>query len=78
MKKIQRRKIIHMKTIQRIIQIKAIQRRKMIHMKTIQNMKMILMKIYLPSELSSRQGGSHPLYFCSSTCLSPGSRPGVI
>ena len=77
MKTIQRRKI-HTKTIQRIIQIKAIQRRKMIHMKTIQNSKMIRMKIYLPSELSSRQGGSHPLYFCSSTCLSPGSRPGVI
>ena len=31
---------------------------------------------YLPSELSSRQGGSHPLYFCSRTCRSPGSRPG--
>ena len=29
----------------------------------------------LPSELSRRQGGSHPLYFCSSTCRSPGSSP---
>ena len=30
---------------------------------------------YLPSELSSKHGGSQPLYFCSSICLSPPSRP---
>ena len=30
----------------------------------------------LPSEVSSRQGGSQPLYFCSRTWRSPGSRPG--
>ena len=30
---------------------------------------------HLPSELSSRHGGSLPLYFCSNTCLSPVSKP---
>ena len=30
---------------------------------------------HLPSELSRRQGGSHPAYFCSSACLSPRSNP---
>ena len=29
----------------------------------------------LPSELSSKQGGSHPAYFCSRACLSPWSSP---
>lgn len=31
---------------------------------------------HLPSELSSKHGGSLPLYFCSKTCLSPVSKPG--
>ena len=35
-------------------------------------------QVYLPSELSSKQGGSEPRYFCSRTLLSPGSRPGII
>ena len=33
---------------------------------------------HLPSELSSKHGGSHPEYFCSRACLSPMSSPTIL